>query len=131
MTLRQLMTIVVLLALSCLAGCAKPKPFSTAQEAVEFIADALDAGDSGALAEACVGGRPGNPPFARRPEHLFMALTKLHERTPIQELLTGSRFPADASSCVLGGHGPPLNHINIEFVKKDNSWHLANIWVCR
>ena len=125
------MSLGFLFALSCVADRAQPRSFSTAQEAVEFIASALDANDSTMLAKACVGGREGNPSFRNKPYRIFKALKRLHEKTPIQELLVGCKFPDDADVCVLGGHGPPLNHINIEFVRKENTWYLANIWACR
>ena len=131
MRTNYLMSVALLLALSVVSGCAKPKSFSTAQEAVEFIAGALDANDSSILTDACVGGREGNPPFRTRPDSIFAALKQLHDKTPIQELLAGGKFPDGVETCVLGGHGPPLNHINIEFARREDLWYLANIWVCR
>ncbi len=40
-------------------------------------------------------------------------------------------FPCDCVEFKLGGHQSELGHIHIDFAKRDDSWVIKSIWMCR
>lgn len=98
--------------------------FSTLQEAVIFIVACLEKDDYKNLADACESTDKPN-------EQLLKTLKEIHAQTPLPTLYAGKDFPKNETTFKLGGHMKELGFIHIDFIKKDNAWHLARIWMCK
>jgi len=104
--------------------------FSELSEAIQFITVCLAQEDFEKLSGACVGGRKPNVYLAQH-RGVFDKLKGAHEKTPLQNLYAKRSFPKDAETFKLGGHMAELGCIHIDFVKKGDSWYLADIWECK
>ncbi len=112
-----------------------PEPsFTELSAAIDFIAHALDVGEHGVLADACVTREldaPGLP--ARRAYRLraIELLAGVHREKSLRSLYAGRAFPPQESRFKLGGHARELGHLHVDFVRESTGWKLENIWLCR
>lgn len=111
------------------------RQFSNLSEAVAFIAECLESGDSAELLSEL---GQAQEYLAQRPDHLeyfskfvFGALRDVHRRTDLRELYKGRVFPEKSTQFKLGGHMQELGCIHIDFEKRDRGWVLRDIWLCR
>ena len=98
--------------------------FSNLQEAVGFIVVCLEKENYQKLSNACVG-------IDKPDESILKALKEIHSKTPLTVLYVDKEFPKIETTFKLGGHMKELGFIHIDFIKNDNAWHLARIWICR
>ena len=108
--------------------------FTDLPVAIDFIARALEAGDYGTLADACVVKEPDVPGLPRRREYRLRAidlLARVHAEKPLRSLYAGRAFPPGESRFKLGGHARELGHLHVDFVRDGSCWHIENIWLCR
>jgi len=99
------------------------RAFNDPQEAVWFLAAALDNDDLDGLAAA-----------SRQPLPAEWELKRLRERhaaTPLPQLYAGREFPQHGNAFKLGGHDRELGHIHVDFVRAESGWELERIWMCR
>jgi hypothetical protein len=104
--------------------------FNRLSEAVRFIADCLENDEYEKLYHNCV--EKGQFPD----EYTFFcfAMDKLkliHEQTPLEILYAAEELPENSSKFKLGGHDSELDHIHIDFIKREGVWYIASIWQCR
>lgn len=97
--------------------------FANLDEAVRFLARAIETGDHAALAAAC----HEQLPAAR----VLERLRERHQETPLPALYAGREFPEDGQQFKLGGHARELGHIPIDFARSAAGWELQRIWMCR
>ncbi len=108
--------------------------FADLSDAIDFIARALDVGEHGALADACVTRELDAPGLPTRREYRLRAIELLagvHREKPLRSLYAGRAFPPQESRFKLGGHARELGHLHVDFVREGRSWQLENIWLCR
>jgi hypothetical protein len=108
--------------------------FTELSDAVDFIARALEVGDHGPLAEACVTREVDAPGLPTRREYRLRAIELLlgvHREKPLRALYAGRAFPPQGSRFKLGGHARELGHLHVDFVREGPGWQLENIWLCR
>lgn len=102
------------------------KNFTILADAVAFITQHVREDNYDAIFEICLD---------RRDKAHFINCIKLlkeiDEKTPLPALAEGISFPSDADRFKLGGHDSALDHIHIDFVKKEDKWFLDRIWLCK
>ena len=77
-----------------------PPSFTEPPSAVDFIALALDTGEHGALADACVTREVDAPGLPTRREYRLRAIELLagvHQEKPLRSLYAGRAFPPQES----------------------------------
>jgi hypothetical protein len=104
-------------------GEEAPVKFTALGEAVSFIAACLDSDDYNKLRSACLREKA----FA----DAFSVLQYKHRKSPLTTLYSGREFPPKGVSFTLGGHDRELGRVHIDFVKRDGSWYIDAIRVCR
>jgi hypothetical protein len=108
--------------------------FTELSEAIAFIARALESGDHGVIADACVKKRGdviGLPTERESRLHAVQGVAHALGRRTLRSLFADRAFPAHESRFKLGGHGQELGHVHIDFVREGPSWYLEDIWQCR
>ena len=108
--------------------------FADLSDAIDFIAHALDVGEHGALADACVTRELDTPGLPTRREYRVRAIELLagvHREKPLRSLYAGRAFPPQESRFKLGEHARELGHLHVDFVREGPGWQLENIWLCR
>jgi hypothetical protein len=108
--------------------------FVDLSDAIDFIASALDGGDHGAIADACIAELGEVEGLPKPREYQLDAIEDLagrHAGTSLRALYSGRAFPAREARFKLGGHGPELGHVHVDFVRSESGWQLENIWQCR
>ncbi len=117
-------------------------------DAVDFIARALGAGEFDGLLDACMGPRDGieadvrllseddetSPLMRDLRVHKLRELRVLAERHGSRSLRTlyeGGAFPQHGDRFTLGGHNRELGYFHIDFLRSTSGWRLENIWMCR
>lgn len=104
---------------------AENASFTNLQQAVDFIAGALEATNFTCVTEACLN-------VERKPnEALLKNLQGLNKNRPLRQLYADRAFPTEASAFKLGGHMKELGFIHIDFIQTDGVWKLESIWMCR
>ena len=99
------------------------RTFANLYQAARFLTAVLKNDDRDRLEAAC-----------REPLPADWVLDRLRERnaeTPLVRLYAGRKFPADADTFKLGGHGAELGHIHIDFKRTAKGWVIERIWMCR
>ena len=102
--------------------------------AVDFIASALETGNHGVLADACIDARDTVSGLPTEREYRLDAINALAERhtgTSLRALYVGRVFPAREMRLKLGGHAQELGHVHVDFVRSESGWQFENIWLCR
>jgi hypothetical protein len=116
----------------------KPISFARLSEAVAFLADHLDVGDTQGIAAECSdasqdavrgAGRPLSPMSSRM--WAIEALGEQHRSQSLRVLYAEREFPVEKETFKLGGHGAELGHIHVDFLRIDAAWLLKEIWICR
>ena len=108
--------------------------FMELSSAIDFIARALETGDHGTLADACVTAEADCPGLPTRREyrlHAIKLLAHVHAENPLRVLYAGRAFPSKESRFKLGGHAQELGHLHLDFVREGSAWRIENVWQCR
>lgn len=100
--------------------------FTTSEQAVQFIASQLRAGQFDSLRAAF-----REPQDQSTFEFLAKRLQALDRKTPLPALYANRPFPTTGSTFKLGGHGIPWDHLHIRFMKIEDHWVLQNLTQCR
>lgn len=99
--------------------------FTNLQQAVDFIATALESTNGVAISNACLDPR-------RKPsEDVLRDLQRVNAKTPLRKLYEDRSFPTNVLTFGLGGHMAELWCTHIEFIKTNEVWELKAIWMCR
>ena len=113
---------------------AREPSFTELSDAIDFIAHALDIGEHGVLADACVMRELDAPGLPTRREyrlHAIELLARVHREKPLRSVYAGRAFPSQESRFKLGGHARELGHLHVDFVREGPGWRLENVWLCR
>jgi hypothetical protein len=113
---------------------AQEPSFTELSDAIDFIAHALDVGEHGVLADACVARELDAPGLPKRPEYRLRAIELLagvHREKPLRSIYAGRAFPPQESRFKLGGHARELGYLHVDFVREGPRWQIENIWLCR
>ena len=127
-TLRWSLVVALFLlcaALPCRGEGTNAVSFTNLQQAVNFIATALETTNVAALAEACTN------PRQRPNEAEFAYLQGKHRDAPFRALYAKRAFPANAATFKLGGHMQELYCTHIDFIRTNGVWQLKGIWECK
>lgn len=100
--------------------------FTTADQAVEFLASQLRAGHFDSLRAAFRA-----PSDKSTFEFLAKRLQALDRKTPLPALYANRPFPTTSNTFTLGGHGIPWDHLHVRFVKVEDHWVLQSLTQCR
>jgi len=115
---------MVFLAVGNVAG-ADEVSLTNLQQAVDFIATALESTNYVAIANACLDPRP-------KPEdYVLKDLQRAHNKTPLRKLYADKSFPTNDTTFKLGGHMAELWCTHIDFLKTNDVWRLKAIWMCK
>ena len=111
------------------------KSFQRLSVAVTFITECLE---TDAYTELFSELEQAQEHVARRSDYLdyftkfiFSPLREIHKQMNLQELYRGREFPKSDTYFKLGGHMQELGCIHIDFEKREQSWVLRDIWMCR
>ena len=95
--------------------------FTNLQQAVDFIATALESTNTAAIAAACI----------EKPNQLDLThLQDLNKAKPLRTLYAHRTFPTEADAFKLGGHMSELGFIHINFIRTNGIWYLNSIMEC-
>lgn len=115
---------VLVLALGSVA-CSGDDGFTNLQQAVDFIATALETTNFTAISDGCLDAQ-------RKPNAaLLKNLQGLNQNRPLRTLYADRSFPTNVPTFKLGGHMKELGFTHIDFVQTNGMWKLQAIWVCR
>jgi hypothetical protein len=108
--------------------------FLSLSQALNFLAEKLEGGDSAALQAACAHQRhPAGDPQELKAfwERLFPALQEYQRQQDFRQRYLQHRFPEDTDRFSLGGHMAELGGIAIEFTRVEPGWVLEGIYAYR
>lgn len=104
---------------------AEDVSFTNLQQAVDFIAAALESTNFVKIASACLDAQ-------RKPnEALLKSLQNFDQKRPLRELYADKSFPTNEPTFKLGGHMKELGFTHIDFLQTNGVWKLQAIWICR
>lgn len=117
----------VVLVLISWAGSARAEQvaFTNLQQAVDFMAGALETTNFVRIANACMDA--GQKPS----DGVLKELQALDRQKPFRHLYAGRSFPTNEPTFKLGGHMSELGCTHVDFVRTNGLWRLKAIWMCR
>lgn len=95
--------------------------FANLSEAVAFLDSCFATGDSKLLDGNLLGSRTVT----------FDRLEALYRVKPMSARYADREFPTERARFKLGGHASELGHVHIDFSRRDQTWFLDGIWLCR
>ena len=108
------------------AAHAEDMSFTNLQQAVDFIATALESTNFVRIAEACLDVQQ-KPTF----DLYLRSLQGLNQRKPLRTLYADKSFPTNALNFKIGGHMKELGYTHIDFIQTNGVWKLKTIYTCR